>query len=156
MGFLDRFKKEKEQLKTEKISNSLNLKSVDLTEKKIKKEIAVPVEDSQKEKKEIKKKKRENYHRQEGIIIRPHMTEKTAKLASEGKYVFLVHPEVNRLEVKMAVKMNYGVHPKRVQIQNTHGKNISFRRMIGKRSSFKKAIVTLLNGEKIEIFEAKS
>lgn len=83
-------------------------------------------------------------------IIRPRISEKAAKLAQSGKYVFLVKKAANKIEVKKAVEKNYKVHVTQVNIVNNQEKAVNFGRTAGYRSSFKKAIVSLRKGESIE------
>jgi large subunit ribosomal protein L23 len=92
------------------------------------------------------------------ILIRPLITEKMTKI-SEGnnKYGFLVNPKSNKLEIARAVQEKFNVHVITVKTINHPGKTkTQFRRsgrFTGKTASFKKAIVTLKEGESIELFE---
>lgn len=87
------------------------------------------------------------------IMLRPVVTEKSAHLASLGKYVFEVAPGANRVLVRQAVSEIYGMRPKAVHIQNVRGEEVRVGRHIGKRKSWKKAIVTLPKGQKIDVYE---
>lgn len=88
----------------------------------------------------------------EGVLVRPLVTEKASHLASVGQYVFSVHPDANRIEIRSAVKAMYGVLPVSVNIQIVRGKVVRFGRSNGKRKNWKKAIVTLPKGKTIDIY----
>ncbi len=89
------------------------------------------------------------------IIIRPVISEKTTDLAGINKYVFRVSMKANKLMVAHAIRELFGVKPEKINIMNVRGKNRRLRYRTGKRSAWKKAVVTLKPGEKIELFEAK-
>jgi large subunit ribosomal protein L23 len=92
------------------------------------------------------------------ILISPLITEKMTNLtADKGKYGFLVNPNSNKIEIAKAVEKKFNVHVESVRTINHPGKmKTQFRksgRFTGKTSKFKKALITLKQGEKIEIFE---
>jgi large subunit ribosomal protein L23 len=89
------------------------------------------------------------------IIIRPIISEKTTELMEQQKYVFQVARDANKLTVKQALKDLFNVTPEKVNILNVRGKNRRLRYRVGKRAAWKKAIVTLSAGDKIEIFEGQ-
>lgn len=89
------------------------------------------------------------------IIIRPVISEKSTELMESRKYVFQVSRDANKLMVASAVKELFGVTPQKVNIINMRGKNRRLRYKMGKRPAWKKAIVTLAIGQKIEIFEGQ-
>ncbi len=89
------------------------------------------------------------------IIIKPVISEKSTGMMVDNKYVFKVAYNSNKLTVKLAVKEIFGVTPEKVNIINVRGKNRRLRYRMGKRSAWKKAIVTLKAGDKIEIFEGQ-
>lgn len=89
------------------------------------------------------------------IIIKPVISEKSTGMMEDNKYVFKVAPAANKLTVKIAVKEIFGVMPEKVNIINVRGKNRRLRYKMGKRSAWKKAVVTLKAGDKIEIFEGQ-
>ena len=89
------------------------------------------------------------------IIIRPIISEKTTELMEQHKYVFQVARDANKLTVKQALKELFNVTPEKVNILNVRGKNRRLRFKVGKRAAWKKAIVTLSTGDKIEIFEGQ-
>ena len=89
------------------------------------------------------------------ILIRPLLTEKmTALRETANKVGFLVHPDANRIAVKQAVEAMLKVKVERVNIMKGKGKIKKLGRFSGKRSDWKKAIVTLKKGEKLELYES--
>lgn len=88
------------------------------------------------------------------LIIRPLLTEKSTSLR-EGlnKFSFVVRPNANRKEVKKAVEETLNVKVEKVHILNVGGKEKRLNRFVGKLPDWKKAIVTLKKGEKLELFE---
>jgi large subunit ribosomal protein L23 len=87
------------------------------------------------------------------IILRPIVTEKAAHLAAEGQYVFAIAPHATKVQVKNAIRIMYGMTPISVNMQVVEGKAVRFGRSLGKRKNWKKAIVTLPEGKKIEVYE---
>jgi len=93
------------------------------------------------------------------ILIRPLITEKMTNISTDqaGKYGFVVNPKSNKLEIARAIEQKFKVHVMSVRTLNYSGKTkTQFRksgRFVGKTSKFKKAIVTLKEGETIELFE---
>jgi large subunit ribosomal protein L23 len=85
------------------------------------------------------------------VIKKPFVTEKTAAMSASGKYVFVVDGGATKPEVKKAVEAQYKVHVTKVEVINTRPKERRRGRVIGTRSGFKKAVVTLKKGEKLDI-----
>lgn len=85
-----------------------------------------------------------------GILRGSHMTEKTSAGAQHGTYVFRVSSGANKISVASAVRRHYGVAVDTVRILNTKKKARVRGRIIGWKPGFKKAIVTLKKGQKIE------
>jgi large subunit ribosomal protein L23 len=86
-------------------------------------------------------------------IYYPLISEKATQLAALNKYVFVVPVSANKSEIVKTVKNVYGVSPKKVNSVRNEGKQVRYGRVKGKKSDFKKVIVTLAAGEKIEIYE---
>ena len=86
-----------------------------------------------------------------GIIRRPHITEKTSDSVKHNKYVFIVGPGQNKHSIKRAVEIRYGAVVTSVNVVNMAGKERKRGRQIGWRPGYKKAIVTLKEGQSIEI-----
>ena len=87
------------------------------------------------------------------IIIHPIVTEKSTGLQAMGKYCFKVDKRANKKEIMRAVREIFGVQPVSCNIINARGKAKRVRYKLGFTSSWKKAIVTLKKGEKIELLE---
>ncbi len=87
------------------------------------------------------------------IIIRPIITEKTSRLMEDGKYTFEVHPKANKSQIKEAVERIFKVKVTKVNTINVRPKPRRMGRFMGRTKSWKKAIVTLAPGERIEFFE---
>lgn len=86
------------------------------------------------------------------ILIKPVISEKSYGLLDEGKYTFLVLPETNKTQVKQAVEAVFGVKVAGVNTINRQGKRKRTRSGYGKRRDTKRAVVTLTEGESIDIF----
>ena len=90
------------------------------------------------------------------VLISPLVTEKVSALNEKGKYGFIVAPEANKVEIKNAVEKMYGVNVARVNTINVLGKFKSrFTKagvLSGRKASYKKAIVTLAEGEVIDFY----
>ena len=85
------------------------------------------------------------------ILFAPVVSEKSYALLEEGKYTFLVDPEANKSEIKIAVEKVFGVKVSAVNTINRQGKTRRTRTGTGKRKDTKRAIVTLSEGT-IDIF----
>lgn len=88
--------------------------------------------------------------------LKPLRTEKSLKLASIGRYVFVVDKQANKTEIKQAVEKTFKVNAIKVQTINIPGKKYRTGKkgLKGKRPDGKKAIVTVKSGQKIDLFEA--
>lgn len=88
------------------------------------------------------------------IIVSPVVTEKsTEMLEKQGAYSFVVAKDANKLEISKAVETLFNVKVTDVRTMRYKGKERRVGRYIGRRASWKKAIVTLNEGDTIEIFE---
>jgi large subunit ribosomal protein L23 len=87
------------------------------------------------------------------VIVRPLVTEKSTLLAGLNKYAFEVMPHANKVQIKEAVEVTFNVRVRDVNTCNVHGKVRRFGRARSVGRSWKKAIVTLEEGHKIELFE---
>jgi large subunit ribosomal protein L23 len=88
------------------------------------------------------------------ILLSPVASEKSYGLIDQGKYTFVVAPQANKTEIKIAVEQIFGVTVLSVNTLNRTGKTRRTRYGIGKRPDRKRAIVTLAPGQKIDIFTA--
>jgi large subunit ribosomal protein L23 len=87
------------------------------------------------------------------ILVKPLITEKATNLVSLNKYAFKVASKANKIEIKKAIKSLYGFEPISVNIINERGKRVTSGRISGKKSNWKKAIITLKKGDKLDIYE---
>ncbi|MFV0632483.1 50S ribosomal protein L23 [Demequina sp.] len=86
------------------------------------------------------------------ILIRPIVSEKSYGLMDEGKYTFEVDPRANKTEIKIAVEQIFGVKVTSVNTINRKGKTRRTRFGMGKRKDVKRAIVTVGDGEALDVF----
>ena len=86
------------------------------------------------------------------IILKPVVTEKSSGQMDLGKYTFEVDPRANKTEIKIAIEQIFGVKVKSVATQNRKGKVYRTRNGVGKRKDVKRAIVTLGEGDSIDVF----
>ena len=87
------------------------------------------------------------------VIIRPIVSEKSYAGLEAGSYTFLVDPRANKTEIKEAVQSIWGVRVTSVNTMNRQGKVKRRGWTKGKRADQKRAIVTLAEGDSIQIFE---
>lgn len=86
------------------------------------------------------------------IILNPLRTEKGSKIqAKENKYIFKVNPAANKVQIKQALEEIYKVKVEKINTMSMLGKWRRVRLVEGKRPDWKKAVVTLKEGEVIEI-----
>lgn len=84
------------------------------------------------------------------IIIRPRITEKASTQSGGNSYTFEVARHANKIQIKQAIKEVYNVEPVKVNVISMKPKQKMVRNMPGKTSSYKKAIVYLKDGDRIE------
>ena len=87
------------------------------------------------------------------IIIRPVITEKSSRLMEQNKYTFEVHPKANKIMVRDAVTELFKVKVVKVSTIYVRPKPKRMGAFLGKSRSWKKAVVTVAAGERIEFFE---
>ncbi|MEN6412850.1 MAG: 50S ribosomal protein L23 [Veillonellales bacterium] len=87
------------------------------------------------------------------VLIRPLITEKTTNMMQENKYTFIVPLKANKVEVRQAVEQIFKVKVLAVNTLRVFGKTKRMGRTQGKRPDYKKAIVKLAPGQRIEFFE---
>lgn len=92
---------------------------------------------------------KENTGRAHHVLHRHHLSEKTNQLSSLGRYVFKVAKTSNKIEVRKAIEAVYDVHVTAVNMINVSGKKRRQGKSIGRTQDWKKAIVTLKQGERI-------
>jgi large subunit ribosomal protein L23 len=86
------------------------------------------------------------------IIIAPVVSEKSYSELNKNWYTFLVHPDANKTAIKIAVQQIFNVRVETVNTLNREGKRKRTRTGIGKRKDIKRAIVKLVDGDRIEAF----
>jgi large subunit ribosomal protein L23 len=90
------------------------------------------------------------------ILKRPLVTEKVSSLNEKGKYGFIVDIKANKVEIKTAVEKMYGVNVEKVNTMNVMGKQkVRYTKagvLAGQKPNYKKAIVTLAQGEVIDFY----
>jgi len=134
MGLKDIFRKKKEEKK-----------------KKEKKEGKERKEKKEKKEKKRKKEREGRVYSQWGVLRFPHISEKATKLAEENQYVFNVYKQANKTEIKKAIEGLYGVDVLSVKVINIPKRRRRLGRITGWRKGYKKAIVKIKKGQKIEI-----
>ena len=86
------------------------------------------------------------------ILLRPVISEKSYGLLDENKYTFIVRPDANKTQIKIAVQQVFNVRVLDVNTLNRRGKRKRSRFGIGKRKNTKRAVVSLAPGDRIELF----
>jgi large subunit ribosomal protein L23 len=90
------------------------------------------------------------------VLIAPVVSEKSYGLLDNNKYTFVVHPDANKTEIKIAVEKVFNVKVTSVNTLNRQGKARRTARGVGKRKDTKRAIVSLAEGHRIDIFGGQS
>ena len=86
------------------------------------------------------------------VLLAPIVSEKSYGLLDENKYTFVVAPEANKTEIKIAVEKVFNVKVTSVNTLNRPGKTRRTRVGMGKRADTKRAVVSLAEGQRIDIF----
>src|SRR5919107_5586853 len=86
------------------------------------------------------------------VLLAPVISEKSYGLIDEGKYTFIVHPDANKTQIKIAVEKVFNVKVTSVNTINRPGKRKRTRAGFGKRNDTKRAIVSLAEGDRIAMF----
>ncbi|QCK14030.1 50S ribosomal protein L23 [Mangrovivirga cuniculi] len=90
------------------------------------------------------------------VLIKPIVTEKVSEMNEKGKYGFVVSQKANKLQIKKAVEQAYGVSVEAVNTINVLGKKktryTKSQILTGRKPSYKKAIVTVAEGEVIDFY----
>lgn len=85
------------------------------------------------------------------FLISPHITEKSTKISHDNFYVFKINSRANKNQIKKAVETLYNVNVEKVNIINIKRKRKGFGRLEGYKQGYKKAMVKVKKGQKIEI-----
>jgi len=86
------------------------------------------------------------------IILSPVISEKSYGLIEDNVYTFVVHPDSNKTQIKIAIEKIFKVEVASVNTLNRQGKRKRTRSGFGKRKDTKRAIVKLVDGDRIEAF----
>ena len=86
------------------------------------------------------------------IIIAPVISEKSYSVLDQNWYTFLVHPNANKTQIKIAIQQIFNVRVVSVNTANREGKRKRTRTGVGQRKSTKRAMVKLAEGDRIEAF----
>lgn len=144
MGILNIFKKDEDN----KVANEAVDIKVETTEDEAK-----PVVKAKSSKTKANTTKVKSTIQADKIILSPWATEKATDLQKQNKYSFVVDPKANKIMVALAVRELYGVKPIKVNLIKVLGKSVRYGRTQGMTSGWRKAVVTLKEGDKISLFE---
>ena len=86
------------------------------------------------------------------VLLAPVISEKSYGLLDANKYTFLVRPDANKTEIKIAVEQVFSVRVTSVNTLTRQGKRKRTRHGVGRRNETKRAIVSLAEGDRIDIF----
>jgi large subunit ribosomal protein L23 len=86
------------------------------------------------------------------VLLAPVISEKSYGLIDEGKYTFLVRPDANKTQIKIAVEQVFNVKVTSVNTLNRQGKRKRTRIGFGTRNNTKRAVVSLAAGDSIDLF----
>jgi len=86
------------------------------------------------------------------VLLAPIVSEKAYGLLDENKYTFLVRKDANKTQIKIAVEQVFGVKVLAVNTLNRQGKRMRTRTGFGRRNDTKRAIVSLAEGDRIDLF----
>jgi len=146
MKFLNFFKKKKKkEEEKEKIKEEVKPK------KEVKKEVKVKKEAKKPSKISIPKPKEKKVGLAWKVLETPHISEKATDLTKQNKYVFRVFPKSNKKEIKKAVEDIYGIDVLDVKTIKIPRKKKMRGRVAGWKKGYKKAIVKIKEGQKIEL-----
>ncbi|MGH2749239.1 MAG: 50S ribosomal protein L23 [Actinomycetota bacterium] len=87
------------------------------------------------------------------VILAPVVSEKSYSLIDNNAYTFIVHQRANKTEIRQAIEALWDVKVTKVTTLNRKGKTKRFRFTEGRRADTKRAVVTLAEGDRIDIFE---
>lgn len=88
------------------------------------------------------------------VLLAPVISEKSYGLLDDNKYTFEVHPDSNKTQIKIAVEKVFNVKVLSVNTLNRQGKRKRTKFGFGQRKAIKRAIVTLRDGDRIDVFGA--
>lgn len=146
MSFLDRFRFKKKPFKEDvEVKKGVNVK------KDIKQ--AVKREESGELKREIKNPSILSSPTLSGILVRPYLSEKSTAQSEKSKFVFEVKVDATKGQVSHAIRELYGVTPLKIAMIKMRGKIVRYGRTTGQTKNWKKAVITLPEGKKIDVYK---
>lgn len=148
MGLLDKFKKKFDSVGKQKKPRNV----VEDAKAEVKPDEHIEQKPKKAEKKASKEKRhdtRDAYR----ILHHALISEKASYINAHRQYVFAVSSVANKHQIADAVNRVYGVRPTEVRVLNVRGKDVRFGRISGRTSAWKKAIITLKEGESIDTAE---
>lgn len=174
MGLFDRFKSKKESIgKDKKPRHILSKPSKQKADEEKRRQFAAvpsagavskPAETKAQESKQkdgkkpaeqkVVQKRKDSTGNAYRILHHVHVSEKATAVNALNQYIFVVGATANKVEVKQAIQSLYGIRPFKVNIINYRGKTIRYGRTQGRTKGWKKAIVTLLPGQRIDVMGA--
>ena len=86
------------------------------------------------------------------VILKPVVSEKSYANSDRGQYTFVVANDANKVQIKQAIEQIFNVKVTNVNTLNLQGKRVRTRAGYGQRASQKRAIVTVAEGQTIDIF----
>ena len=86
-------------------------------------------------------------------LVRPIITEQASELSENNQYIFEVSTDSNKSEIKKSIHALYGVKPIKINTINMRRKMVRYGRKYGKLKNWKKAIITLKQGDKLDVYE---
>ncbi len=170
MGIFDRFKSAKEQIGLDKKPKHIVTKGAakaakeKAEDKKRQQFAAVPSAGAAVRKEEARddakpksaEPKKQTVRRSEDtgsayrVLIRALVSEKATAQAADNQYSFVVAATSNKVEIARAIQSLYGVRPQKVNILNYRGKQVRYGKTQGRTKSWKKAVITLQPGQKLD------
>lgn len=153
MSIFDKFKKKAEG----PAKGSVAKQVVDSDTKKKDEKPAVKKAKAKKDEKKVEKKEKKAVQivskKATQTLIEPIVSEKSAQLSDRGVVAFKVNVDANKVEVRNAFRELYNVTPAKVNMMNVRGHAMRFGRLRGRTKDYKKALITLPKGTRVDIFE---
>lgn len=113
---------------------------------------AVVVKETKADKKAVKAEVRLGAHKASGILLKPLVSEKTAHMGALDTYGFVVGFKANKVEIAKSFQSMFGVKPTAVRIAIVPEKKKRLGRKFGVRSSWKKALIRVPKGSKVDVY----
>jgi len=114
-------------------------------------EIQIDKENQKKNQEKSKSPKKELQKAGIEVLFSPHITEKSISLSRQDQYVFKVPPKTNKIELRKAIEKKFNVNVIDVKTSNVRPKKIKFGKTEGWKKGYKKAIIRIKKGQKIDI-----